>query len=190
MVWLLLTHPAALLLFYLAVPFWIRRDVADITKNGSIDTLHGKFHRQRLTWRVAQALAFALLGTSPLLLAHATGVAYCVPVLASLFGLLALGGAYTFYAFTPGLNQARQLAYVPRYYVSPDPEAAYFPDRIIWARAVKAFPRFSMVDADQLQRLRQEHAGWLLKELLQVVLLAGLITYPVCLAVGWYFCRH
>jgi|GEM_PF-5144096 len=190
MIWLLwLSQPAALLLFYLAVPFWIRRDVTDFTQNGGADSLHGKFHRQRLTWRVVSALAFALLGTGPLLFAATAGAAYWLPALASFIGLLAVGGAYTFYAFTPGLNEARQLAYVPRYYVSPDPDAAWLPDRLLWRRAVQAFADGTF-EAGLLHRTRMAFAGQLLERLLRTVLRVGLVAYPVCLAVGWYFMRR
>ena len=99
----------------------------------------------------------------------------------SLAGLLSAAGGIWAYRFNPLLNVARALAYVGPYYVSPDPRAAWFPDRLLWARALRALPRGPLNDAE-LHRARVDYAARELRQLLRLGLAAGLAGYGAALA--------
>jgi hypothetical protein len=174
----LLAQGAALALLAYAPIFWIRKDASAFAADPARDVFHRRFHRQRLTWRLAATAAIALLGSLPSLRAG------WGPYLLASAGLASVGLAYFFYAFNPGLNQARQLPYVDRYYVSADPRAAWFPDRWLWQRACRTYPGASSAE------LRRLYAGHLLRQLCRWVLLAGVIVYAGCLAAGWYWSQR
>jgi len=157
---LLLTLPPAALFYYACPAWWAERDAADFSRNPADDTFHGKFHRQRMVWRAITMVAVSLLASLPIL--EDSAVSY----LFGAAGLLVMGGAYFFYCFNPTLNEARNLPYVAKYYVSPDPAAAFFPDRYLWQKARAAYPAASNAYVQQM-------AGELLQRLLRRVLLAG-----------------
>lgn len=151
MAWLLLTHPAALALFWYAPRFWVTKDAAAFLANGSADSLHGVFHRQRLTWRIGFQVLVALLASLPLW-GH-WGAFAC-----SSGALAALGGAYFFYDFNPRLSRARGL---PEYYVSFDTQAACFPDNWLADRAKVAIPWGpQMLGYDEAQALQLRRQAW------------------------------
>ena len=167
---LLLTHFAALLLFWYAPRFWAARDAHAFSVNPHDDTFHDTFHRQRLTWRVAFLVLVAALASLPLL-PHADAAAcHCL-------ALVALGSAYFFYDFNPRLNRARNLPYVGPYYVSPSPTAARFPDRWLWARAQRRWPVLATMSPDKMNRIWQDCAARRLKELGRWMLETGALLY-------------
>ncbi|WP_354583301.1 hypothetical protein [Hymenobacter sp. UYCo722] len=96
------------------------------------------------------------------------------PYIASCAGLLCAGAGLWTYRFNPLLNVARALPYVDRYYVSPDPRAARFPDRWLWQRAMRAYPAYNTWNDAELQQNRRAYAASELLLLLRVVLWAGL----------------
>ena len=178
MPWLLLTHAAALLLFWWLPEWAAPRDAALFTANLTSDDYHGVFHRQRLTERLGIAAGVALVASAPLLLGQAmSALSYFVSVLA----LLCAAGGLWAYRFNPLLNVARALPYVPEYYVSADPRAARFPDRWLWARAVRAIPAGAFNDAE-LHQERARYAAKELRTLLRVALGAGLAAWATGLA--------
>ena len=174
MLWLLATHPIALGLFAAAPYFWINRDARDFAKDPAADKFHTTFHRQRLTWRVGFALLAAGLASWPLLVGHqADTLSFFVSVL----GLLAIGAGWWGYVFNPGLNVARQLDYVPRYYVSFSPTAAFFPDRMIADYLKKKVGMTPTVAPHVASAMLQPQAGKILKRLLTAGLVAGVGVY-------------
>lgn len=181
MAWLALTHVAALALLGFAPFWWVAQDAAAIAANGSQDSLHATFHRQRLSWRVGVALLVAGLASLPAL-PHAGAFVM------SAAGLLAIGTAWHAFIFNPALNVARKLPYVARYYVSADPRAAFMPDRFLWQRAVAAFPDHGQLDDPIVAANRQAHAADELHRLLRAVLGAGLVGYVLALAYLFFTC--
>jgi hypothetical protein len=167
-----------LALVYFAPPFWIKRDVGDFKKDPAADTFHEVFHRQRLTWRIAFDVVAALVCSLPWLV---SGVA---PYIVSSTGLASIGGAYFFFKFNPGLSLARGLAYVKQYYVSFDPGAAWWPDRLLAGRAIKALPYYGEPDA-VTDANRRAYAARELELLCRWLLVLGIVTYAACLLLGW-----
>jgi hypothetical protein len=181
MLWLLLTHPVALMLYYLHVPFWIKLDVKRFTANGSQNSLLRTFHRQRATWRILFSAVVALLASLP---AWGTWPMYGISVAA----LLLLATAYWYYAFNPGLSLARNLPYVGKYHVSWTPDAAFFPDRYIWRRAWRQVRQPEEAAPPAKEDLRVVAvAGPMLKQLLNRIMWAGSLAYSLLMPVGLYF---
>ncbi|AWM31342.1 hypothetical protein [Hymenobacter nivis] len=168
---LVLTHLAALALCWYAPRFWVAQDVKAFNANPADDTSHGKFHRQRLTWRVALGVLVALTASEPAL-PH-WGAFAC-----SSGALLSFGAAYFFYDFNPRLNKARGLAYVGQYYVSFDPNAAWFPDRWLARRARAALPTYGQPSA-VLDANRRAYAARQLQQLGRWVLETGALCYAL-----------
>lgn len=167
MYWLLLLAHAAALAAFWWLPDWAaRRDAALFTANPTSDDYHGVFHRQRLLERVGIALAVAMAASLPMVRAPWL----CA---ASAMGLLLAGSGLWAYRFNPLLNRYRALPYVGPYYVSPDPRAAWLPDRWLWNRATRAIPAGPFNDAE-LHQERQTHAAAELRTLQRVALGAGL----------------
>jgi hypothetical protein len=161
---LLLTHASALALFWWLPGWAARRDAARFNANPASDDYHTVFHRQRLLERAGIFAAVVLLASLPV----ATSV---VPFMVTGAGLLCAGAGIWAYRFNPLLNVARQLPYVLEYYVSPDPHAAWLPDRLLWGRATRAFPG----PPDALTTAnRQAYAARALRRLLAGALWAGL----------------
>jgi hypothetical protein len=175
-------HLLAMLLYWYAPRFWIKLDVAEFNLNGGTkDDNHGTFHRQRLLWRAGITVAVALVCSLPYVASGKLYVASCI-------GLACLGAAYFFYAFTPGLNMARALAYVPKYYVSFDPKAAYFPDRLLARRAYRAYPVYPAPESESItHQNRVAYAADELRRLLRAALLAGLAVYAAAVAFLFFF---
>jgi hypothetical protein len=181
MAWLLLiTHPAALYLFWYAPRFWVTKDVAAFAADGAADSLHGTFHAQRLAWRIALAVLVAALASAP-----ALPSGWCFA--SSFLALVNIGAAYFFYDFNPRLSRARGL---PAYYVSFDPCAARFPDNWLADRAKVAIPwgpqMLGYEQAQALQRRRQDWAAGRLQRLSTQVLEAGAIVYLAFLAATYF----
>lgn len=112
--------------------FWAKTDAAAIKANGSQDTLLSTFHRQRATLRLLTAIGVALFATLPALWLKYPGLAYW---LAS--GQIVFNLCYFFAEFNPQLNEAMQLPYKSRWYVSWNPKGSRL-DATLWARAWKA----------------------------------------------------
>lgn len=181
MAWLLLiTHPAALYLFWYAPRFWVGKDVAAFAADGAADSLHSTFHRQRLTWRIALAVLVAALASAPAL---PSGWGFA----SSLLGLLSIGAAYFFYDFNPRLSRARGL---DPYYMSFDPRAARFPDNWLADRAKVAIPWGpQMLGYEQAQVLQQRRQAWAAGQLHRLtiqVLEAGTLLYLALLAATYF----
>lgn len=180
MAWLLLTHAAALALFWYAPRFWVKRDVAAFAADGAADSLHGKFHAQRLAWRIALAVLVAALASAPAL---PSGWSFA----SSLLGLLSIGGAYFFYDFNSRLSLARGL---DPYYVSFDPRAARFPDNWLADRAKVAIPWGpEMLGYDQAQALQQRRQAWAAGQLHRLTIQAieaGALLYLALLAATYF----
>jgi hypothetical protein len=168
--YLLLTHPLALALMIASVPFWVRLDTRAFAKDGSKDSLHELFHRQRGAWRVGSGVVIVSIGAS--------GAGSWPLFWWSFAALSSLYLGYWVRTFNPQLNVARKLAYVPRFYVSPDPRAAYFPDRYVWKRALAQAP------AGSTNERIQAVAGPLLQRLLNRVLLGSLLAYALLMGAG------
>lgn len=119
---LIFTIPAAFFVLY-KLPFWeAARDKKAFDANGSADTLHQAFHFWRGARRgVLQGLIVAG-AAAPLL---AVGFAPWGRLAAGL-GVASLG--WFFFAFNPQLSRLRGL---DPYYLSADPRAALFPDRLL-----------------------------------------------------------
>lgn len=181
MVWLLLiTHPAALYLFWYAPRFWVPKDVAAFAADGTADSLHDTFHAQRLAWRAAMAVLVAALASAPALPSAWTFAS-------SLLGLLSIGAAYFFYDFNPRLSRARGL---DPYYISFDPRAARFPDCRLAQQAKARLPwpprTLSYSEASELQLRRQVYAAHLLERLTVQVMEAGALLYLILLAATYF----
>lgn len=170
MPWLLLTHPAALAAFWWLPGWAARRDAARFNAAPAADDLHAVFHRQRLLERAGLFVGVALLSGVPALLSGVT------PYIMSTLGLLSAAAGIWAYRFNPLLNVARGLPYVSQWYVSPDPRAAYFPDRLLWARAVRALPTYTE-DSAALHQQRVAYAASELRQLLRAGLVAGVVGY-------------
>lgn len=176
MLWLLLTHPLALLAYWLHPRIWVRLDVQRFKLNGSNDSLLRTFHRQRATWRTIVTVLIAVLASLP-----AWG--HWLPCSLSLLGLLAIGTAYWLFDFNPRLNLARNLPYVGEWHVSWNPAGAYFPDRYIWHRAWEQIRKpGDPMAAPAYEDLRVVAvAGPLLRKLLQNLLVNGAVFYLLTL---------
>lgn len=167
----LLLQLPPLLGYYYQVPYWIKRDAAAFALNPANDTFHQVFHRRRLLVRAATSMLLALVPAIPLAL-DGQWLAAALNIVA----LLSIGVAYWSYAFNPGLNRARHLAYVPDYYVSFDPNAAYFPDRLLWARACRqVYPDRPVAYVDD--PAVETAAGALLEKILRLLLRLGTGLY-------------
>jgi hypothetical protein len=158
--WLYLTLPLAVLLSVWHPRVWVALDLHRIQANGSDDTLGRTWHRHRFSWRLAVALVIAVLAALPI---APTG--FPAVVLAS--AVLIWQGAWWTYDFNTRLNVARNLPYVDKYHVSWSPNAAAFPDRWLWQRALRQAPHYAT------RPLVSEIAAGLLRELLFWVLLGG-----------------
>ena len=174
---LLLTHAAALAAFWWLPGWAARRDAAAFRADGSNDSKHYTFHRQRLTERVGGALALALLASLPLFGMWHAYVASCA-------GLLSAAGGIWAFRFNRLLNVARTLAYVGPDYVSPDPRAAWLPDRLLWNRALRAYPAYNAWNDAELHQNRVAYAAAELRKLRVVVLALGLAGYSL---IGCFF---
>ncbi|QKG56985.1 hypothetical protein GKZ68_10320 [Hymenobacter sp. BRD128] len=173
---LLLTHVAALALFWYAPRFWVAQDVKAFAANGSADSLHGVFHRQRLTWRLGFLVLVAGLASLPF---WGQWWALATHYLA----LAQLGGAYFFYDFNPRLSRARGL---DPYYVSFDPRAAWFPDRWLAGKAKVKWPALDTMDPASMLRIWQGDASRGLERLTVQVLEAGALLYLALLAATYF----
>ena len=173
MAWLLLAHAAALAAFWWLPSWAARRDAARFNAAPAADDLHAVFHRQRLLERLGIAVGIAGLASWPTM-CFSSGSWW--PYLLATAGLLSAAGGIWAFRFNPLLNVARALAYVGPYYVSPDPRAALFPDRLLWTRAMRALPRGPLNDAE-LHRARVDYAAHELRQLLRLGLVAGLVGY-------------
>ena len=167
---LALTHLAALALCWYAPRFWVAQDVKAFNANPTNDTFHGRFHRQRLMWRIGSWVLVSLAASEPAL-PH-WGAFAC-----SAGALLAIGAAYFLYDFNPRLNKARGLAYVGQYYVSFDPNAALFPDRWLADRACAALPTYAATSDAVLDANRRAYAAQQLQQLSRWVLETGALCY-------------
>ena len=165
---LLLTHLVALVFYWLSPGYWAVKDVAAFAANGAADTLHQDFHRQRLALRAGMAALVALAASAPAW-AH-WGAFAC-----SSGALLAFGTAYFFYDFNPRLSGLRGL---PAYYVSFDPNAAWFPDRWLAGRARTALPTYGQPSA-VLDANRRAYAARQLQQLGRWVLETGALCYAL-----------
>ena len=177
--YLLLTHPAALAAFWWLPGWAARRDAARFNAAPAADDLHSVFHRQRLLERLGLAVALALVSGVPVLLSGTT------PYILSTAGLLCAGGGIWSYRFNHLLNTARALPYVGPDYVSPDPRAARFPDRWLWARAMRAYPTFNAFNDAELHQNRVAYAAHELRVLRAVALGTGLTFYAAALVALW-----
>ena len=177
--WLLLiTHAAALVAFWWLPAWAARRDAAAFAADGSADSKHYTFHRQRLLERAGIFVVLAGLASLP---AFGIWQAYA----ASCAGLLCAAAGIWTHRFNVLLNEARALAYVPRYYVSFDSRAAWFPDRLLARRAIRAYPdRLAWNDAE-LHQERARYAASELRTLLRAALVAGLAGYAGALVYVW-----
>ncbi|MDB5235446.1 MAG: hypothetical protein JWR44_2439 [Hymenobacter sp.] len=185
MAWLWLTHAVALALLWYHPIFWVARDAADFARDPADDSFHATFHRQRVTWRAAFVVVVAGLASLPLL-----KTANYWQFSSSVIGLAAIGAAWFAYVFNPGINTARRLDYVPRYYVSFDPKAAYFPDRFLRNRAYNKAAAFLKGNgtARDIELLAKQYAPQMLKRLLLLGQLVGVAVYG--LSIGFvYWCR-
>ncbi len=172
---LLLAHAAALAAFWWLPDWAARRDAALFTANPASDDFHRVFHRQRLLERAGIFAAVLLLSG---VAAQLSGVTPYIPAA----GLLAAGAGLWAYRFNPLLNRYRALPYVGPWYVSPDPRAAWFPDRLLWRKTLRAVPTGALNDAE-LYAARRTHAATALRTLLAVALVAGLAGEAAGLAV-------
>lgn len=132
MTWLLLTHAVALGLLWRHPYWWIQVDLKAIKADGAKDSLKQGFHGRRLLSRLGIVLALAAVASTPL---------WSTPRFWwSAAGLVAIGAAWFFYKFNPGLSIARGL---DPYYLSKAPGAAYFPDRLLtrWGIGLKPVMR-------------------------------------------------
>jgi hypothetical protein len=174
--WLLLTHAATLALCWYAPRWWAAKDAAAFLANGSADSLHGVFHRQRATWRFGFLVLVSTVASLPL--RHSPDAAAC-----SSTALLALGAAYFLYDFNPRLSRARGL---PEYYVSFDPQAARFPDRWLAGKAKAQWPQLDTMDPASMLRIWQGAASRALERLTVQVLEAGALLYLTLLAATYF----
>lgn len=168
MIWLL-TNALALGAFWYLPRWWVKQDVAAIQADGSKDSLHEDFHRNRAILRASTLLLVSGLGAAPWI--HAGWGPWALNGV----GLFSLGAAWFFFDFNPRLSKARGL---PTYYVSSDSRAAWMPDRYIWQKTVKACPPPKAVEPSiDWVLCRKQCAANLLKRLLRQVLAAGLLVY-------------
>ena len=169
MAWLLPAHLLALAAFWWLPAVAARRDAAVFNADVKNDDFKTVFHRQRLLWRAAGAVVLAALASGPLLDAPAW---FCASALA----LLIAGAGMWAFRFNPLLNLARRQAYVSEFYVSYSANAAWFPDRYLWARAYRqVYPgRPVIYFPDAAVRAA---AGPLLRRLLRWGLVAALAVY-------------
>ena len=166
---LLLTHAAALAAFWWLPGWAARRDAALFNANPTSDDYHRVFHRQRLLERIGIFVVLAGLASLPLLGMWQAYAASCAGLLCAAAGMWA-------YRFNRLLNIARALPYVGPDYVSPDPRAAWFPDRWIWQRTLTVVPPGPWNDAE-LHQERARYAASELRTLLRAALVAGLAGY-------------
>ena len=156
--------------------WWIQRDVASFLADGANQSRTTTFHRQRWWWRfgfVAAVSLTASFAVSPMSVGD---------FLLSTAGLGLLGGGWFFFAFTPGLNEARNQPYIGKYHVSWAVGASW-PDRKLWAlawRRVRLPGQTQMPDFPA--PLVVAEAGRLLRITLWAVLGATLSLYVAALA--------
>ena len=165
--YLLLTLPAAALLWWLFVRWETSYNARRIKADGVANSLRFWFHLRRLLVRAAVAGVLAAGGAWPA---------------GRLFGLAFGGQVAAFagcflYAFNPALNKLRGLAID---YVSASPTTAWL-DRKLWARAVRAYPDFNAFNDAELHQNRQAYAAHELRVLRAVALGAGLTFYAAAL---------
>jgi len=157
---LLLCHGATILLWARFTSWEVGVNADMIKADGSADTLKGGFHARRTWLRFWFWLAL-------------TGVPAAVAWvrfdwLAGLLSFAALGlllGCYFARTFNPLLNVAMGLAYKARFYASPSPTAARWPDQYVWRqlRASNAEPT-------------QENANAILQGYLNGLLVFGIVV--------------
>jgi hypothetical protein len=135
LVYLGLGHVVAWVLLYQHPGFWARTDNKAIREDGSQDSLHDKFHRQRLATRAVIIHVIALLCSLP-----AWG--HWNYLLSSFATLSVLGWALFGVRFNPQLSLARGL---PEWYVSFGSDPADFPDGYLAQKARTRFPLDSLV---------------------------------------------
>ena len=114
---LLLCHLLAIVVWIGFVAWNAHRDAAAIAADGAANSLHEKFHRQRLTMRVGAAVGLAV----------AANVA-AWPSLLPAAGLLCFLTGWFAWRFNTMVSLLRGL---DPFYVSKDPDAALFPDRLM-----------------------------------------------------------
>lgn len=114
---LVLCHVLAIILWVGFVDWNARRDAAAIAADGAANSLHNKFHRQRLLMRIGTAVGLALV-------ANISARPYVWPLL----GLLAFFTGFFAWRFNTMVSLLRGL---DPFYVSKDPDAALFPDRLM-----------------------------------------------------------
>ena len=167
---LLLSLPAAALLWFLFTRWEVAYNARRIVDDGARNSLRGAFHLQRTLVRAAVAILLAGAGAWPA--PHGFGWL--------LAGQLAGFAGWFGYAFTPGLNRARGLAL---YYVSASPTTAWL-DRQLWQRTLTAVPPGPWNDAE-LHQERARYAASELRTLLRAALVAGLAGYAGALVYVW-----
>lgn len=156
-------------LWVLAVNWEVRENVRRIVANGSLNTLHQLFHRQRKTIR---GVAMVVLSCVPMLAfrGHAGGMALAF---VATFTYLV---AYFVRTFNPRLNARRNLPYINRFYVSADPDAAVWPDKWIYARALCEAEQIASLgyDAESIPHLAAQLASAKLQRQLNLILFVGI----------------
>lgn len=158
--WLLVIHAAALLLWSRFVTWEVGVNADMIKADGSADSLKDGFHQRRTWLRFWFWLALAALPAA---------VAWVrFDLLAGLLGFAAFGfllGTYFARTFNPLLNVAMGLSYKARFYASPSPTAARWPDQYVWRqlRESKAEPT-------------QENANAILQGYLNLLLGVGILA--------------
>lgn len=165
---LLLSHAAVLALFYWLPGWAARRDAALFTANPTTDAFHFTFHRQRLLERLGIGVALLIVGS------RASWPLGLWPTIVTTLGLAAAGAALWTFRFNRLLNVARALPYVSEYYVSADSRAAWFPDRLLWQRAVTHTLRVGYNSSTYRAQVAL-YAAKELKTLGRVVLAVGLV---------------
>jgi hypothetical protein len=176
-------------LWALFVEFEIRENARLIKGNGSQNSLHQLFHRQRTTIRGIVAVLLALIPTacfwgSP----WSMGLAFVAQVI-----YLA---AYFARTFNPRLNVARKELHIDRFYTSFDEDAAKWPDQRVARQALAEANELyaarggspsSLLGQATAQNLARQLAPGILKALLNRVLFGGIalsaILYGVAAAI-------
>jgi hypothetical protein len=172
---LFLTLPPALWLLW-KLPYWeAARDYAAIVANGAADNLHEAFHQGRALRRLGIVAAIGAAAALPLWGHWASWSA--------LVGALVVGGlGWFFYEFNPTLSWLRGL---PPYYVSADPRAAYFPDRLLHEHATSFITQLLGNDSPSLQKRITDYAGDLLRKLRYAILLTAAAVALLLAGAAW-----
>jgi hypothetical protein len=151
------------------VQWEVRRNADLIKANGAADDLKHGFHARRTWIRFWWWLGCTVTGCLPPLLwggVRGDGLA----LLFAGLGILLAG--YFMRTFNPQLNVAMGLDYKARFYVSPSPTAARWPDQYVWQRLRQS-------EAEPTQ----ENANFILQHYLNIVLGLSILLF-LALAAG------